>query len=132
MAQRLMYFSTNWQWKNSILRSSYNTGWACSSNQNYFNIVKYLCFFIILILLLQTLKTFSRHQLRALIVLPTKDLAVQVFKVFLYYIKNAFNLRVLLLESQNTTLEKEKERIVQYGMQISNNRKTYNLQILIL
>lgn len=89
-------------------------------------------FFIILILLLQTLKTFSRHQLRALIVLPTKDLAVQVFKVFLYYIKNAFNLRVLLLESQNTTLEKEKERIVQYGMRISNNRKTYNLQILIL
>jgi len=61
--------------------------------------------------------------------LPTKDLAVQVFKVFLYYIKNAFDLRVLLLESQNTTLEKEKERIVQYGMQISNNRKPYNLQI---
>jgi len=26
MAQGLMYFSTNWQWKNSLLRSSYNTG----------------------------------------------------------------------------------------------------------
>jgi len=30
MAQRHLYFSTNWQWKNSLLRSSNNTGWACS------------------------------------------------------------------------------------------------------
>ncbi|KAF0768645.1 putative ATP-dependent RNA helicase Dbp73D [Aphis craccivora] len=68
--------------------------------------------------IIQTLKTFSTRQLRALIVLPTKDLAVQVFKVFLYYIKNAFNLRVLLLESKNMTLEKEKERILQYDSSI--------------
>jgi len=49
--------------------------------------------------------------------------------VFLYYIKNAFDLRVLLLESKNTTLEKEKERILQYGIHILNNRKPFNLQI---
>jgi len=48
--------------------------------------------------------------------LPTKDLAVQVFKVFAYYIKNAFDLKVILLESQKLTLEKEKEKLVRFGI----------------
>lgn len=48
--------------------------------------------------------------------MPTKDLAEQVFKVFSYYIKNAFNLQVFLLESKNTTLEKEKEKLLRYGI----------------
>lgn len=65
--------------------------------------------------LLQTLKEFTRRQLRALIVLPTKDLANQVFKVFSYFIKNAFDLNVMLLESKNLTLEKEKEKLLRYG-----------------
>lgn len=65
--------------------------------------------------LLQTLKEFTRRQLRALIVLPTKYLANQVFKVFSYFIKNTFDLNVMLLESKNLTLEKEKEKLLRYG-----------------
>jgi len=48
--------------------------------------------------------------------LPTKDLAVQVFKVFAYYIKNAFDLKVVLLESKKLTLEKENEKLLRYGI----------------
>jgi len=64
--------------------------------------------------IIQTLKAFTIRQLRALVILPTKDLATQVFKVFSYYIKNAFDLKVVLLESKNITLEKEKERLRRY------------------
>lgn len=64
----------------------------------------------------QTLKNFSNRQLRALIVLPTKDLAAQVFKVFSYFVKNTFDIKVHLLESKNLTLKKEKEKLLKYGM----------------
>jgi ATP-dependent RNA helicase DDX51/DBP6 len=57
-----------------------------------------------------------RRRLRALIVLPTKVLAMQVFKVFSYFIKNAFDLKVYLMESANLTLEKEKNMLLRYGI----------------
>ncbi|XP_050425082.1 probable ATP-dependent RNA helicase Dbp73D [Adelges cooleyi] len=64
--------------------------------------------------IIQTLKMLTTHQLRALIVLPTKNLAIQVYKVFSYFIKNTCNLKVILLESKNLTLEKEKEKLITY------------------
>ncbi|VVC26320.1 Helicase superfamily 1/2, ATP-binding domain,DEAD/DEAH box helicase domain,P-loop containing [Cinara cedri] len=64
--------------------------------------------------IIQTLQEHTTRQLRALIVLPTKDLAVQVFKVFSYFIKNTFDLKVVLLESTKLTLIKEKEKILRY------------------
>lgn len=59
-----------------------------------------------------------RRRLRALVVLPTKVLAMQVFKVFSYYVRDAFDLKVLLMESANLTLEKEKEKLLKYGIKI--------------
>lgn len=70
---------------------------------------------------MQTLKEHTTRQLRALIVLPTKDLAVQVFKVFSYFIKNTFDLKVALLESTKLTLVKEKDRILRYGIYFAGN-----------
>lgn len=72
-------------------------------------------------LVMQTLKEHTTRQLRALIVLPTKDLAVQVFKVFSYFIKNTFDLKVALLESTKLTLVKEKDRILRYGIYFAGN-----------
>lgn len=62
--------------------------------------------------------------------LPTKDLAAQVFKVFSYYIKNAFNLQVFLLESKNLTLEKEKEKLLRYGILFNENNNIKGLKYI--
>lgn len=50
---------------------------------------------------------------RALVVLPTKDLAFQVFKVFKQYLIGT-DLKAIYLG--NATLEKEKSRILVEGM----------------
>ncbi|XP_050528492.1 probable ATP-dependent RNA helicase Dbp73D [Daktulosphaira vitifoliae] len=64
--------------------------------------------------IIQVLRAFTTHQIRALIVLPTKDLALQVYKVFKYFIQHTCDLQPILLESKNLTLEKEKEKILQF------------------
>lgn len=61
---------------------------------------------------LQILKNRLISRIRALVVLPTKDLAFQVFKVFKQYIDGT-NLKAICLG--NTTLEKEKNKLISSG-----------------
>lgn len=57
---------------------------------------------------------------RALVVLPTKDLAFQVYQVFKQYISSS-DLKIICLG--NTALEKEKSKLTAFG----NFIKIFNL-----
>lgn len=60
--------------------------------------------------LFQALKTRVVPQIRALVVLPLKDLAMQVFKVFLTYCKGT-PLKVVLVTGE-TSFQREQNELV--------------------
>ena len=60
--------------------------------------------------IIQTLKFRTVPRIRALVILPVQDLAIQVFKVFQNYVGKT-NLRVKLLSGQKSFAQEQNELV---------------------
>lgn len=72
---------------------------------------------------IQALKKYTVKKIRALVILPTQDLATQVFKTFKLYSQNT-NIDVCLITGANS-FAVEQHQLIQESKQLSNN--LYNI-----